>query len=95
MSALGYAYGVAGRKDEAQKIVNGFIEISKKRYFSPMFISRVYAGVGDVKQAIAWLDKAYEERDPVACLVKSVPSHDYMHSDPRFRALLRKMGLED
>ena len=95
LSALGYAYGVAGRKDEAQKIVNGFIEISKKRYFSPMFISRVYAGVGDVKQAIAWLDKAYEERDPVACLVKSVPSHDYMHSDPRFRALLRKMGLED
>jgi adenylate cyclase len=95
LSALGYAYGVAGKKDEAQKIVKGFIEISKEKYFSSMFISRVYAGMGDVDKAIAWLEKAYEERDPVACIVKSVPSHDYMHSDPRFRALLKKMGLED
>jgi TolB-like protein/cytochrome c-type biogenesis protein CcmH/NrfG len=94
-SALGYAYGVAGKKGEAQKIVNGFIEISKKRYFPPMLVSRVYAGMGEVDKAIEWLEKAYEERDPVFFLVKSAPSHDYMHSDPRFVALLRKMGLED
>ena len=95
LSALGYAYGVAGKQDEAQKIVNRFIEISKEKYFSPMFISRVYAGMGDVDKAIEWLEKGYEERDPVVCVVKSVPSHDYMHSDPRFQALLKKMGLED
>ena len=95
LSALGYAYGVAGKKGEAQKIVNRFIEISKEKYFSAVFISRVYAGMGDVEKAIAWLEKAYEERDPAFCIIKSVPSHDYMHSDPRFQALLKKMGLED
>jgi adenylate cyclase len=95
LSALGYAYGVAGMKGEAQKIVNRFIKISKEKYFSPVFISRVYAGMGDVDQAIAWLEKAYEERDPAVCIVKSVPSHDYMHSEPRFQELLKKMGLEE
>jgi len=94
-SALGFSYGVAGKRDEAQKIVSGFMEISKKKYFSPQFISRVYAGMGEVDKAIEWMEKAYEERDPAFSLIKSVPSHDYMHSDPRFKALLKKMGLED
>jgi adenylate cyclase len=95
MSALGYSYGVAGKKDEAERIVSGFIESYKKRYFSPMFISRIYAGMGEVDKAIEWLEKAYEERDPVFSFVKSAPSHDYMHTDPRFKAILKKMGLEE
>jgi adenylate cyclase len=95
VSALGYSYGVAGKRDEAQRIVSGFIEISEKRYFSAMFISRVYAGMSEVDKAIEWLEKAYEERDPIFSLVKSVPSHDYMHTNPRFKALLKKMGLEE
>jgi len=94
-SALGCAYGLAGKKDEAQQIVDGFIEISKKGYFSPMFISRVYAGMGDVDKSIDWLEKAYEDRDPLLLHIKVVPSHDYMHANPRFIALLKKMGLED
>jgi adenylate cyclase len=93
MSALGYAYGVADKNAEAQEIVNGFIEISNKSYFPPLFISRVYAGMGDVDRAIEWLEKAYEVRDPMLFLIKSVPSHDYMRSDKRFIALLTKMGL--
>jgi adenylate cyclase len=95
MSALGYSYGVAGKKDEAERIVTGFIEIYKNRYFPPMFISRVYAGMGEVDKAIEWLEKAYEERDPMFSFVKSAPSHDYMHTDPRFKAILKKMGLEE
>jgi len=93
MSALGYAYGVAGKNTKAQEIVNGFIEISNKSYFPPLFISRVYAGMGDVDRAVDWLEKAYKVRDPLLFLIKTVPSHDYMHSDKRFIALLTKMGL--
>jgi adenylate cyclase len=95
MSALGYSCGVAGKRDEAQQIIDGFIDTSKKRYFSPMFISRVYAGMREVDKAIEWLENAYEKRDPMFSLVKSVPSHDYLHTDPRFKALLKKMGLEE
>ncbi len=95
ISALGYAYGVAGKKGEAQKIVDGFIETSQNRYFPPMLVSRVYAGMGEVEKAIDWLEKAYEDRDPLLLHIKAVPSHDYMHANPRFIALLKKMGLED
>jgi hypothetical protein len=58
MSALGFTYGIAEKKVKAQEIVEGFIDISKKRYFPALFISRVYAGMGDVDKAIEWLEKA-------------------------------------
>jgi TolB-like protein/class 3 adenylate cyclase/Tfp pilus assembly protein PilF len=93
MSALGFAYGVSGKKGKAQEIVDGFIDISKKRYFPAFFISRVYAGMGDIDKAIEWLEKAYENREPFVYLIKSVPSHDYMHSESRFIEILAKMGL--
>ena len=48
LSSLGHVYGVAGKTSETQEIANGFIEISKKGYFPPMFIFRVYEGMGDV-----------------------------------------------
>ena len=72
MSALGYAYGVAGKNAEAQEVVNGLIEISNKSYFPPQFISKVYAGMGDVDRAIEWLEKAYEIRDPMLYIIKSI-----------------------
>ncbi|PKN66055.1 MAG: hypothetical protein CVU57_07705 [Deltaproteobacteria bacterium HGW-Deltaproteobacteria-15] len=53
-----------------------------------MFISRVYAGMGEVEMAIEWLKKAYEERDPTFFLVRSVPSHDCMRNNLEFKALL-------
>ena len=95
VSTLGNAYGVAGKKEEAQKILNEVLERRKRGYFSPQAMSKIYAGLGDIDKAFECLDKAYEERDLFLFLIKSVPSHDYLHSDLRWKALMKKMGLED
>jgi hypothetical protein len=61
---LGYAYGVAGRREGSQGILDEVLERSKRGYFSPFFIAIIYAGLGDEDNAFEWLEKTYEERDP-------------------------------
>jgi TolB-like protein/DNA-binding winged helix-turn-helix (wHTH) protein len=59
-------------------------------------VASLYAAVGDKDKAFEWLDKAYEERDGQAItLLKCDPDYKNLRSDPRFAALLRRMGLPD
>jgi adenylate cyclase len=48
---------------------------------------------GDTARALDWLEKAYEMRDPNMPYLGVLPIYDPLRSDPRFQALLRKMGL--
>lgn len=58
---LGYQYGKADKKAEAQKILDDFLKRAKQGYFSPYLIAAVYTGLGDKNKAFKWLEKAFEE----------------------------------
>jgi serine/threonine-protein kinase len=51
-----------------------------------------YQRAGDAEQALAWLERAFEEHAPNLPYVV-LPGWDSLRSDPRFRALLRRMNL--
>jgi eukaryotic-like serine/threonine-protein kinase len=93
ISVLGYVYAVSGRKSEAQKLLNELMESWKQRYFSPIDVALVYTGLGDRDQAFAWLDRAYEARDPNLIGVNVERELDSLRSDPRFIDLLRRIGI--
>jgi len=94
LASLGHAYAVSGKRAEAQKILDELNNLSKQRYVSPFRIAIIYTGLGKNDQAFAWLEKAYEERDSALNHVKVEPRFESLRSDPRFTALLKKMGLE-
>jgi hypothetical protein len=50
--------------------------------------------MGNKDQAFAWLDRAYEERASTLPFLMTNPTLAGLRSDPRFDALLRRMGLE-
>lgn len=56
-------------------------------------IARVYAQVGDADEAFAWLEEAFEVRDPNLPYIAVDPDFDGLRDDPRFRELLRRMNL--
>ena len=58
-----------------------------------MNIAELYADLGDKEQAFAWLDIAYQEHDTNLTFLKVDVALDPLRSDPRFTALVRKMGL--
>jgi hypothetical protein len=49
--------------------------------------------LGDKEQAIAYLEQAVTKRDILATSMGVNPYLDRLHSDPRFAALERRVGL--
>ncbi|MBI3110221.1 MAG: protein kinase, partial [Ignavibacteriales bacterium] len=61
LAMLGYAYGLAGQKDQARKILEQLKQQAITGYVQPTAFALVCVGLGDKDQAIAWLEKAYAE----------------------------------
>lgn len=90
---LGYAYAVAGKRDEAEKILNELKEQSKNGYVSSFDFALIYMGLGEKDQAFEWLNKTFEENPYRISFIKVNPRFDSLRSDPRFTELLRRMKL--
>src|SRR5229473_929622 len=95
LGALGHAFGVAGNKAEADKLLGQLLEQSKKRYVSPFYVSIVYAGLHENEKAMDWLEKAYEDRSNAIIFLKVDPDFDGLRSNPRFQVLLRRLALQE
>jgi serine/threonine protein kinase/Tfp pilus assembly protein PilF len=93
VAQLGYTYATAGKRDEAQKILDELKDVSKQQYVSPFEFALIYVGLGDKDHAFAWLEKTFEERHDTLGYLKVDPRFDSFRSDPRFADLLRRMKL--
>jgi TolB-like protein/DNA-binding winged helix-turn-helix (wHTH) protein/Tfp pilus assembly protein PilF len=94
LGVLGLAYGLSGRKREANKVLSELLQLQKQRYVSQMALCYVYIGLGNKDQAFASLEKAYDERSNPLSFFKVSPTVDSLRSDPRFAVLLRRIGLD-
>jgi tetratricopeptide (TPR) repeat protein len=92
-SAKGHLYAVSGKRREAEKILSDLIARSKAAYLPPTYVARIYAGLGQKDQALAWLEKGYAVRDSGIEFIGVDPYNDPLRSDPRFTDLLRRLGL--
>ena len=64
LGPLGLAYGEAGRRADALKILAEMEQASQKRYISPFYLAVVYSGLGRMDQAFPLLDQALKQRTP-------------------------------
>ena len=94
LGVLGLAYGAAGRKGEAEKVLNELLQLNEQRYVTPGALVHTYVGLGNKDQTFVWLEKASQERSNYVAYLKVFPLMDPLRSDPRFRDLLRRTGLD-
>ena len=92
-SCLVLAYDALGRKGEADAAL---ANLEKHHANDTAYeIGLVYANRGELDQAFGWFDRAYRQRETVLFNLKFSPWTKNLRSDPRFNALLRKLGLLD
>jgi TolB-like protein/Flp pilus assembly protein TadD len=93
VSGLGYAYAVSGQSDEASNIVNQMKTSAKDEYIPAYYIAIVKAGLGNKDEALTWLERAFANRSAELPFCNTEPMLLSLRSEPRFRTLLRDMGL--
>ena len=87
---LAYVYARSSSPAEARKILDRLKALPQP---PPYSVALIYAGLGSRDEAFAWLDRAYRERAFGLVNLELEPQLDSLHSDPRFAALLQRLGL--
>ena len=100
LADLGSAYGLAGEQTEAANILDQLLERRRREYVPAICMARLYSRTGENKEAIEWLEKAFEERNGEMVFLKGEiagaadgDSFNSLGSDPALIDLLRKMKL--
>jgi eukaryotic-like serine/threonine-protein kinase len=92
---LAIAYAQAGRRADAEAQLAELLKLASRRYVSPVRISEVYFTLGDRNRGFEWLEKAYAERSNGMAYLAVEPAYNSVRGDPRFRDLMRRVGLSE
>jgi serine/threonine-protein kinase len=93
--AVGNTYAKMGKLDEARKILKNYIERAKQGDYRPSYgIAILSFLLGEEEQGFRWLEKAYEYKDEGMVFLKVGRAFDSVRSDLRFKAMLKKVGLD-
>jgi hypothetical protein len=90
----GRVFARAGIKGLQRWVIENIDEFSLQPYNNPYYKATLYALLGDKDKSIEWMQKAIEVRSADVVGWRTDPSLDPIRDDPRFRALIRKAGLE-
>jgi tetratricopeptide (TPR) repeat protein len=93
IGVLARAYGHAGRRSDALRLIHDLERRQQKGYVPSAPFVQAYIGLGDYDNAFAWFERAYQEKSNILQWIKVEPFPDAMRKDPRFADLLRRVGL--
>ena len=83
----------AGRRSEAQNVIDDLILASRQKFVSQTSIAMGYGALGDIDKAFEWLDKALESHDEQVIWTYKHPMFASIRGDGRYKELLRKLML--
>jgi len=90
---LGHAYAKAGQTEAALSVRDELLSRLKRGYVPIRPFVSVYAGLGELDRAFEWLEKAFQDRDPILFWIRSVPFFEPLRCDPRFEEMARRIGV--
>ena len=94
-ASLARAYALAGRKENARKILESLTTESRQRYIPAYSLAIIHLSLGEKEEALRLLEKSYEDRAPfdtgVFGSIKIDRRLDPLRGDPSFQALVRKV----
>ena len=67
---------------------------ARKIYISPLTIAEAVSYTGNKDETLKYLESAYREHCPLLMWIQTDPQYDFLHGDPRYLAIVRKIGLQ-
>jgi TolB-like protein/DNA-binding winged helix-turn-helix (wHTH) protein len=92
-AAEAYLCNRAGRNADAQYALDRLLQLQKHQPVELRNTIIAYISTGNKDQALAWLERAYQEQPSALTSLKVDPAYDPLRSDPRFQKLLERVGL--
>ena len=90
---LGFSYGIANRRAEAERVLAEMQEVQKQQYLPDQELGIIYLGLDDLDRAFPLLRKSVEERYFPAQSFFFSPLFERVRSDPRFVEMARLVKL--
>jgi adenylate cyclase len=86
-------YALAGEQQSAESLFQDLITMKETQYTRHMFLAQAAVPLRKGELIFDWLEKSYEQRDPLLVFLKTDPRFDSISGLSRFRNLLRRIGL--
>jgi len=84
-----------GRHDEAASLAREYEGQHAVGNLDAYWVANAYVDLGDDGQALAWLERAIAERSALVSGVRADTSMLRLRDDPRFRAIVARMGMPE
>jgi DNA-binding winged helix-turn-helix (wHTH) protein/TolB-like protein/Flp pilus assembly protein TadD len=91
---LGVGYALAGDRAAAEATLDELKKLRAESYASALDFADIHVALGDRERAFRWIDQAASERAFHLIYLKVWPELDPLRPDPRFKALILRLGLE-
>jgi TolB-like protein/DNA-binding winged helix-turn-helix (wHTH) protein/Tfp pilus assembly protein PilF len=88
-----HAFEAGGERAVEEWGVNDVTTRARKGYVSPFDIASRYACLGDRERTSKYLEDALREHSAWLVFIQNEPLFDFLHSDERYRAIVKKIGL--
>jgi non-specific serine/threonine protein kinase len=91
---LGSAYARAGDREHATALLQELLEAVAREPNASYFLGMIYTALGEKEKAIDWLEKAGQINLGILVIISVEPLFAPLRTEPRFLALLHKLGLK-
>jgi tetratricopeptide (TPR) repeat protein len=91
LGTLGAAYALCGRRNEALRVLQDLKSKAAQRYVPPTAIGRILAALGERKEALFWVEKAYQERDGDLVTILEDYGYGSLRSDRDFHSIVSRV----
>jgi serine/threonine-protein kinase len=93
LGGMGWTLALTGQHERARAILADLRDSGRFARAPSWSIAWIHHGLGETDEALTWLARAVEMRDPKILYLRTKPFWDGLRADPRFQALLSQMHL--
>jgi serine/threonine protein kinase/tetratricopeptide (TPR) repeat protein len=93
VSLLAELHAMAGRTDEARRLLGECLEIGQRQYVPPTVPAAAYVALGEVDAALTALERGYNDQSNQLAYLANDPRLEPIRTHPRYQALLARTGL--